>query len=103
MTLPLDFSHKMIVFFSVQLKCCGLNNYTDWKDMPYFAENGIPQSCCKEVSACDPVVLKNITLAGGVVYDGVGAFTSNPSENSLNRLCFTEQTFQPESSQKQTL
>lgn len=67
-----------------KLKCCGLNNYTDWKDMPYFAENGIPQSCCKEVSACNPVVLKNITLAGGVVYDG-GCFSlvTNTMESNL--------------------
>lgn len=26
--------------------CCGVDNYTDWKNSPYFNPNSVPDSCC---------------------------------------------------------
>lgn len=33
-------------------KCCGTEDYTDWKDTPYGSDesvNGVPDSCCKKI------------------------------------------------------
>ncbi|XP_076148346.1 tetraspanin-6 isoform X1 [Alosa pseudoharengus] len=66
------------------LKCCGLQNYTDWQERPYFANNGIPESCCKELSACSSVDLKNITLAATVVYNsGCFSLVTSTMESNL--------------------
>lgn len=45
------------------LSCCGVTNYTDWETSPYFLEHGIPRSCCKNESDCDPQDLRNLTVA----------------------------------------
>ncbi|XP_052570763.1 tetraspanin-7-like [Peromyscus californicus insignis] len=45
------------------LICCGVKNYTDWKTSPYFLDHGIPHSCCKDQSDCDPQDLHNLTIA----------------------------------------
>ena len=32
-------------------KCCGVSNYTNWKDTPYGKEvTGVPMTCCKTAS-----------------------------------------------------
>lgn len=34
-----------------ELRCCGVTNYTDWMDTPWFNHSGkyeVPQSCCKK-------------------------------------------------------
>ncbi|XP_026530549.1 tetraspanin-6 [Notechis scutatus] len=51
------------------LHCCGVENYTDWKTSDYFKEKGIPISCCKPSVNCTADDLKNITRAGGKVYE----------------------------------
>ncbi|OBS75865.1 hypothetical protein A6R68_17683, partial [Neotoma lepida] len=45
------------------LTCCGVKNYTDWKTSPYFLDHGIPRSCCKDESDCNPQDLHNLTIA----------------------------------------
>nr|XP_034380638.1 tetraspanin-7-like [Arvicanthis niloticus] len=45
------------------LMCCGVKNYTDWNDNPYFLNHGIPQSCCKDETDCNPQDLHNLTAA----------------------------------------
>ena len=30
-----------------ELKCCGVVNYKDWKNVTMFADGGVPDSCCK--------------------------------------------------------
>lgn len=45
------------------LMCCGVKNYTDWNDNPYFLNHGIPHSCCKDESDCHPQELGNLTAA----------------------------------------
>lgn len=32
----------------MQLECCGVNNYTDWKEWPYGANGNVSRGCCKE-------------------------------------------------------
>ncbi|KAA8588748.1 tetraspanin-6 [Etheostoma spectabile] len=50
------------------LHCCGVNNYTDWRDTAYFEKNGIPASCCKDNTNCSPETLKDLDKAGKEVY-----------------------------------
>ncbi|CAG5989350.1 tetraspanin-6 [Menidia menidia] len=50
------------------LHCCGVQNYTDWKDTNYFQEKGIPKSCCKDSNNCTPEVLKDLEKAAKEVY-----------------------------------
>lgn len=45
------------------LACCGVTNYTNWETIPYFLDHGIPRSCCKNESDCDPQDLYNLTVA----------------------------------------
>ncbi|XP_051481128.1 tetraspanin-1 [Apus apus] len=48
-----------------ELKCCGLNNYTDFTDSPWYKEhNGtFPSTCCKDLQPCTSVLAaqKNVT------------------------------------------
>lgn len=57
---------------SMQLHCCGVENYTDWNSTDYFKDKGIPVSCCLDNSKCSPESLKDLSLAGKEVYTTVG-------------------------------
>ncbi|KAF5905298.1 tetraspanin-3-like, partial [Clarias magur] len=37
-----------------RLECCGVQNYTDWANWPWFAShnNSVPRSCCKANTTC---------------------------------------------------
>ncbi|MBN3309136.1 TSN7 protein, partial [Amia calva] len=50
------------------LKCCGVQNYTDWGDTDYFKMKGIPVSCCRNPNECTPDNLKNLSKAASEVY-----------------------------------
>ncbi|KAL6480123.1 hypothetical protein MHYP_G00111560 [Metynnis hypsauchen] len=50
------------------LKCCGVHNYTSWAETEYFKQNGIPPSCCMPLADCSPENLRDLRLAGTVVY-----------------------------------
>ncbi|KAM9331332.1 tetraspanin-36-like [Gastrophryne carolinensis] len=43
-----------IDFIQQELQCCGLNNYTSWRDTPWFKQNvTVPHSCCiKNATDC---------------------------------------------------
>lgn len=58
-------------FGSVQFHCCGVHNYTDWKDTKYFSTQGIPATCCKDPMNCKPETLKNLQQAADEVYQTV--------------------------------
>ena len=30
-----------------QLECCGVSNFTDWRQTSMFSDGGVPDSCCK--------------------------------------------------------
>uniref|UniRef100_A0A8C5T4P8 Tetraspanin-7 n=1 Tax=Laticauda laticaudata TaxID=8630 RepID=A0A8C5T4P8_LATLA len=45
------------------LSCCGVQNYTNWNTSPYFGEHGIPPSCCMNMSDCNSMDLRNMTIA----------------------------------------
>lgn len=44
--LKYEYQQKSFIF-TIQFKCCGLNNYTDW-------ENAVPKSCCPDNVSCNP-------------------------------------------------
>ncbi|CAK6964692.1 tetraspanin-7 [Scomber scombrus] len=50
------------------LHCCGMKNYTDWENTPYFKEKGIPTSCCKDSTKCSPETLRDLDKAKNEVY-----------------------------------
>uniref|UniRef100_A0A8C1W393 Tetraspanin n=1 Tax=Cyprinus carpio TaxID=7962 RepID=A0A8C1W393_CYPCA len=50
------------------LRCCGVLNYTSWFSSVYFPVNGIPPSCCANVSDCMSSDLRNATIAPTKVY-----------------------------------
>ena len=38
-----------------QYECCGVDSASDWKDTPYYKENGVlPNSCCTPVQSTPP-------------------------------------------------
>ncbi|XP_002736204.1 tetraspanin-3-like [Saccoglossus kowalevskii] len=40
-------------YMQEELKCCGVYNYTDWKDTDYFKKTKtVPTSCCKNTTDC---------------------------------------------------
>uniref|UniRef100_A0A3B4FTM9 Tetraspanin-3-like n=1 Tax=Pundamilia nyererei TaxID=303518 RepID=A0A3B4FTM9_9CICH len=46
------FAHDPLLFDFLQLKCCGVKNYTDWTNTTYFSTNKtLPLSCCKNSSS----------------------------------------------------
>ena len=57
-----DTSSIKEVFDNIQedMKCCGINNYTDWGDN----ELKVPESCCKDGTECDTCVVDNINTVG---------------------------------------
>ncbi|XP_005992047.1 tetraspanin-6 [Latimeria chalumnae] len=50
------------------LKCCGLQNYSDWEGTEYFKQRGIPQSCCRHANDCKEADLENLEKAKDKVY-----------------------------------
>ncbi|KAI1899824.1 hypothetical protein AGOR_G00065730 [Albula goreensis] len=50
------------------LHCCGVENYTSWFNSVYYQANGIPASCCINISDCSPLDLRNATIAPTKVY-----------------------------------
>ena len=44
-------TQQWIYALSFQEKCCGVNDYRDWRRTPFTAGNHtfVPDSCCKEV------------------------------------------------------
>jgi len=45
-----DAPSRAIDYVQRQLQCCGIHNYSDWKNTPWFNEtknNSVPISCCK--------------------------------------------------------
>ncbi|KAM6924278.1 tetraspanin-6 [Xenentodon cancila] len=66
------------------LHCCGVKNYTDWKDTDYFNEKGIPASCCKDNGNCSPETLKDLDKAEKEVYNtGCFALVTTVMEANL--------------------
>uniref|UniRef100_A0A8C3HKY9 Tetraspanin-7 n=1 Tax=Chrysemys picta bellii TaxID=8478 RepID=A0A8C3HKY9_CHRPI len=55
------------------LHCCGVQNYSDWVNTTYFAQKGIPLSCCK-FQNCTDRDLKELDKAKVMVY-GNGCFS----------------------------
>ncbi|XP_073419556.1 CD63 antigen [Dendrobates tinctorius] len=48
-------------------KCCGANNFTDWKNYdPFKGTNDVPDTCCKEITPNCGRNLTNIYTAGCV-------------------------------------
>ncbi|XP_016362824.1 tetraspanin-7-like [Sinocyclocheilus anshuiensis] len=45
------------------LHCCGVLNYTSWFSSVYYPVNGIPPSCCANISDCNSSDLRNATIA----------------------------------------
>lgn len=56
---------------SLQLRCCGVHDYTSWLSSVYFPVGGIPASCCVDFSDCSSAELKNATLAARKVHKQV--------------------------------
>uniref|UniRef100_A0A8B9DBM3 Tetraspanin-7 n=2 Tax=Anserinae TaxID=2068722 RepID=A0A8B9DBM3_ANSCY len=56
------------------LHCCGVQNYSDWEKTDYFAQRGIPRSCCKSQDDCsvedlrDPSKAKVKVFVNGCFY-----------------------------------
>ncbi|XP_059824225.1 tetraspanin-7b [Hypanus sabinus] len=50
------------------LRCCGVQNYTNWSTSTYWPEHGFPRSCCIKSSDCNPQDLRNMTIAATKVY-----------------------------------
>ncbi|KAM7417382.1 hypothetical protein PAMA_017170 [Pampus argenteus] len=63
-----DSSSNMINNIQMTLHCCGMKNYTDWNGTLYFKEKGIPASCCKDSTNCQPEILKDLDKAKNEVY-----------------------------------
>ncbi|KAM9128229.1 tetraspanin-6 isoform 2-T2 [Pangshura tecta] len=55
------------------LHCCGVQSYSDWVNTTYFAQKGIPLSCCK-FQNCTESDLKELDKAKAMVY-GNGCFS----------------------------
>ncbi|XP_078268519.1 tetraspanin-7-like [Rhinoraja longicauda] len=61
-------TESTVDYIQQNLHCCGVQNYTSWNDTVYFRRNGIPVSCCKNVSDCKAEDLKNMTVAKDKVF-----------------------------------
>ncbi|XP_006137487.1 tetraspanin-6 isoform X2 [Pelodiscus sinensis] len=55
------------------LHCCGVQSYLNWVNTTYFAQNGIPHSCCK-LQNCSDEDLKDLNKAKAEVF-GNGCFS----------------------------
>ena len=73
-----SFTHSPTVEYNklifVQYKCCGIYNYTDWRDNAYYNEtNSVPDSCCKnETVKCGRDGLQNPDKINKKVSHGCG-------------------------------
>ncbi|XP_076859728.1 tetraspanin 36 [Brachyhypopomus gauderio] len=45
---------RAVDYLQEQLKCCGVQNYTDWTSIPWFSSHNapVPKSCCKTSATC---------------------------------------------------
>ncbi|XP_043928244.1 tetraspanin-7 [Protopterus annectens] len=50
------------------LNCCGVQSYYNWSASAYWAEHGIPASCCKNDNDCSEQDLRNMTIAASKVH-----------------------------------
>uniref|UniRef100_A0A8C5LZJ3 Tetraspanin n=1 Tax=Leptobrachium leishanense TaxID=445787 RepID=A0A8C5LZJ3_9ANUR len=50
------------------LRCCGIQSYTNWTISSYWQTDGIPSSCCANLTDCNPVDMRNMTIASTKVY-----------------------------------
>lgn len=50
------------------LNCCGVQSYYNWSASAYWADHGIPASCCKNDNDCNEQDLRNMTIAANKVY-----------------------------------
>ncbi|XP_060038686.1 tetraspanin-6 isoform X3 [Erinaceus europaeus] len=48
-----DYRSAVVDKIQKTLHCCGVTNYTDWKDTDYYLGKGFPKSCCK-IEDCSP-------------------------------------------------
>lgn len=64
-----------------ELKCCGVVNYKDWKNVTMFADGGVPDSCCKggQVEDCG----KGPNVAPETIYNN-GCFSLFSDEFNSN-------------------
>lgn len=66
------------------LKCCGVDNYTDWVQTEYFKQKGIPKSCCKDLRHCSEADLKDLEKVGVLVeHQGCVKLLSGVIESNL--------------------
>lgn len=63
--------------FPLQLHCCGVQNYSDWEKTEYFAQRGIPRSCCKSQDDCSEEDLKDPSKAKLKVFIDVSEAQKN--------------------------
>ncbi|CAM9990549.1 tetraspanin-3 [Lampetra fluviatilis] len=75
---------RAIDYVQRQLKCCGVKNYSDWKDRPWFnrtANNSVPVSCCRSnVTHCDG----NMKHPGDIYNEGCEALVEKTIKEILN-------------------
>uniref|UniRef100_S4RH37 Tetraspanin-3 n=1 Tax=Petromyzon marinus TaxID=7757 RepID=S4RH37_PETMA len=75
---------RAIDYVQHQLKCCGVKNYLDWKDRPWFnhtGNNSVPISCCRSnVTHCDG----NIKHPGDIYNEGCEAMVEKTVKDILN-------------------
>lgn len=64
--------------FPLQLRCCGVQNYSDWEKTEYFTQRGIPRSCCKSQDDCSEEDLKDPSKAKLKVFVDVSEAQKNP-------------------------
>ena len=64
---------KCVDFFLLQLKCCGVHNYTDWQRYnENLAADSVPDSCCLVFEeGCGTGVLAQPDIAGHIRTDTV--------------------------------
>ncbi|XP_029459051.1 tetraspanin-7 [Rhinatrema bivittatum] len=63
-----DDRSKAVDSVQTNLKCCGVQSYTNWTSSVYWTEHGFPHSCCVNASDCLPQDIHNMTVAATKVY-----------------------------------
>ncbi|KFQ99736.1 Tetraspanin-7, partial [Opisthocomus hoazin] len=67
------------------LHCCGVQNYSDWEKTEYFAQRGIPRSCCKSQDDCSEEDLKDPSKAKLKVFvDGCFFLVTSTMESKMS-------------------
>ncbi|XP_070542373.1 tetraspanin-36-like [Ptychodera flava] len=62
------------------LKCCGVDNYTDWMKTPWYSEhpNSVPTSCCKKDTNCTGDITKpDLLYTEGCYYKLIDTLEDN--------------------------